>query len=169
MDNNCVFFTKDCDEFTRNFLRKLGVRVPAPLECPSDPYTTLRDQVNTLPPITPTPSLSLSPQQLESMQPLRPYEKLDTLQQFLDYDRHVLRFYCQWNDSPSMFGDVRWLVLHYYLADDTVEVLEKIPANSGRDAVPVFLRRAKLPKVSLSPKFLQTTLTPRLLHNPCMI
>ena len=81
------------------------------------------------------------------MQPLRPYEKLDTLQQFLDYDRHVLRFFCQWDDSPSVFGDPRWLVLHYFLADDTVEVLETIPPNSGRDAVPVFLRRAKLPKV----------------------
>jgi Ca2+-binding EF-hand superfamily protein len=123
-----VFSIVDCDEFTRNFLRKLGVRVPASLDCPSDPYTTLRDQ------------------QLESMQPLRPYEKLDTFQQFLDYDRHVLRFFCRWDDSPSMFGDVRWLVLHYFLADDTVEVLEKIPANSGRDAVPVFLRRARLPK-----------------------
>ena len=45
-----VFFSlpKDCDEFTRNFLQKLGVRVPAPLECPPDPYTTLRDQVRTM-------------------------------------------------------------------------------------------------------------------------
>lgn len=82
------------------------------------------------------------------MQPLRPYEKLDTQRQFLDYDRHVLRFYCQWDDSQSMFGDVRWLELHYFLADDTLEVLEKIPANAGRDGVPVFLRRARLPKVN---------------------
>lgn len=93
-------------------------------------------------------AIPLSLQQTESMQPLRPYEKLDTLQQFLDYDRHVLRFYCRWDDSPSIFGDIRWLELHYFLADDTLEVLEKIPANAGRDAVPVFLRRARLPKVS---------------------
>lgn len=136
--------------FTRNFLRKLGVRVPAALECPSDPYTTLRTQVHAqrgvLAGISTHSFLSL--QQTESMQPLRPYEKLDTLRQFLDYDRHVLRFYCRWDDSPSMFGDVRWLELHYFLADDTLEVLEKIPANAGRDAVPVFLRRARLPKVS---------------------
>ena len=33
------------------------------------------------------------------MQPLRPYEKLDTLRQFLDYDRQVLRFYCHWDDT----------------------------------------------------------------------
>ena len=49
----------------------------------------------------------------------------------------------------STFGDPHELVLHYYLADDTIEILEKIPQNSGRDSVPVFLRRGKLPKVLL--------------------
>ena len=48
----------------------------------------------------------------------------------------------------SMFGDPRELVLHYFLADDTIEIQEKIPVNSGRDAVPMFLKRAKLPKVN---------------------
>ena len=51
------------------------------------------------------------------------------------------------NFFPSMFGDQRQLVLHYFLADDTIEILEKIPPNSGRDAQPMFLRRARLPKV----------------------
>lgn len=46
----------------------------------------------------------------------------------------------------SMFGDPREMELHYFLADDTIEILEKIPPNSGRDAVPMFLRRARLPK-----------------------
>jgi len=45
-----------------------------------------------------------------------------------------------------MFGDPREMELHYFLADDTIEILEKIPPNSGRDAVPMFLRRARLPK-----------------------
>lgn len=61
------------------------------------------------------------------MQPLRPYEKFDTLQQFLDHDQHVLRFYCQWDDTNNMFGDVRQMVLHYYLADDTIEIREVRP------------------------------------------
>ena len=82
----------------------------------------------------------------ESMQPLRPYEKYDTLKQFLDHDRHVLRFYCYWDDTDSMFGDPREMVLHYFLADDTIEIREMIPSNAGRDATPMFLRRAKLPK-----------------------
>ena len=45
-----------------------------------------------------------------------------------------------------MFGDPHELELHYFLADDTVEVLEKVLPNSGREAIPVFLKRAPLPK-----------------------
>jgi len=37
-------------------------------------------------------------------------------------------------------------VLHYYLADDTVEIRENFPANAGRDAAAMFLRRCRLPK-----------------------
>lgn len=124
-----VFKIVNCDEFTRNFLCKLGVRVPdAQSTAPQDPYTGYRKAMD------------------ESMQPLRPYEKHDTLKQFLDHDRHVLRFYCYWDDTESMFGDPREMVLHYFLADDTIEIREVIPANSGRDAAPMFLRRGKLPK-----------------------
>lgn len=82
----------------------------------------------------------------ESMQPLRPYEKHDTLKQFLENDRHVLRFFCVRDDTDNIFGDARELVLHYFLADDTVELLERVPPNAGRDAGPVFLRRSRLPK-----------------------
>jgi hypothetical protein len=45
-----------------------------------------------------------------------------------------------------MFGDNRALMIHYFLADDTIEIREVIGANSGRDSVPVFLKRQKLPK-----------------------
>lgn len=125
-----VFKIVNCDEFTRNFLKKLGVRVPQGTDvgAPNDPYTNYRKAMD------------------ESMQPLRPYEKHDTLKQFLDHDRHVLRFYCYWDDTESMFGDPREMVLHYFLADDTIEIREVIPPNSGRDAAPMFLRRGKLPK-----------------------
>jgi len=122
------FHITGCDNFTHNFLRKLGVRVNKPADTPSDPYTKHRQELQ------------------ESMQPMRPYEKEDTLQQFLENDRRVLRFYCHWDDTESMFGDPRECVLHYFLADDTVEIREIIPPNSGRDAVPLFLRRQKLPK-----------------------
>ncbi|XP_077987330.1 EF-hand domain-containing family member C2-like [Glandiceps talaboti] len=123
-----TFKITNCDQFTYNFLRKLGVRVTLPDDIPSDPYTEHRKDMDF------------------TQQPLRPYEKVDTLKQFLDHDRHVLRFYCYWDDTDNMFGDSREMILHYFLADDTIEIREVIPANSGRDAAPMFLRRARLPK-----------------------
>lgn len=123
-----TFKITDSDEFTQNFLGKLGVRVKNSNSVPSDPYMKHRKAMD------------------ESMQPLRPYEKHDTLKQFLDHDRHVLRFFCFWDDSDQMFGDPREMVLHYFLADDTIEIREMIPSNSGRDATPMFLHRAKMPK-----------------------
>lgn len=36
--------------------------------------------------------------------------KHDTLASFLKNDRHVLRFYCIWDDSDAMFGEVREFV-----------------------------------------------------------
>uniref|UniRef100_A0A4W4EVS1 EF-hand domain-containing family member C2 n=1 Tax=Electrophorus electricus TaxID=8005 RepID=A0A4W4EVS1_ELEEL len=127
-----TFVITACDAFTCNFLRKVGVRVRPPAATPTDPYSKLRQEV--------------------SEPPLRPYERLDTLKQFLDHDRNVLRFYCFWDDTQSMFGDPRELLLHYFLADDTIEIREVIYPNSGRDAVPKFLKRGKLPKHSPIPK-----------------
>nr|XP_014347123.1 PREDICTED: EF-hand domain-containing family member C2 isoform X2 [Latimeria chalumnae] len=122
------FMIINCDTFTRNFLRKMGVRLNPPVSIPDDPYGVLRKKM------------------LEGMQPLRPYERFDTLKQFLNHDPEVLRFYCFWDDTASMFGDPRELILHYFLSDDTIEIREVIGPNAGKDAVPVFLHRNKLPK-----------------------
>uniref|UniRef100_A0A673CBG2 EF-hand domain (C-terminal) containing 2 n=1 Tax=Sphaeramia orbicularis TaxID=375764 RepID=A0A673CBG2_9TELE len=119
-----TFTVTNCDTFTKNFLLKLGVRLNDPCIVPDDPYSSLR----------------------KSMKPLRPYERHYTLKQFLDHDGKVLRFYCFWDDR-CQFGDQRELILLYYLADDTIEILEVTPQNSGRDHVPKFLNRSKLPKV----------------------
>ncbi|XP_069568135.1 EF-hand domain-containing family member C2 isoform X1 [Brachyistius frenatus] len=128
-----TFTVIDCDSFTRNFLTKLGVLLSYPVTVPDDPYSNLREKIE------------------ESMKPLRPYERRDTLKQFLDYDRKVLRFYCYWDDTESIFGDPRELILHYFLADDTVEILEVVYRNSGRENVPKFLNRSKLPKRTPAP------------------
>ncbi|NXF63101.1 EFHC2 protein, partial [Ciccaba nigrolineata] len=137
----------DCDQFTKNFLRKMGVRLNPPTGRPDDPYTKERQKI------------------LDSMKPLRPYERIDTLKQFLDHDGHVLRFFCVWDDPESMFHDPRELVLHYYLSDDTIDIKEIIPVNSGRDAVPLFLRRDKLPKYAPTGLYPPGTITSRTVLN----
>jgi hypothetical protein len=117
----------DCDAFTRNFLTKLGVRVADPVQPPRDPYQNTRDN------------------QDGSQNPLRPYERVDTLKQFLENDRQVLRFEAVWDDRDTKFGELRRFRVHYYLADDSVEILERLPPNSGRDSSSTFLARQKLP------------------------
>ncbi|KAK7882331.1 hypothetical protein WMY93_028505 [Mugilogobius chulae] len=122
------FIITDCDTFTRNFITNLGVCLNEPKMSPMDTYTQRRDNEE------------------KSMRPLRPYERYDTLQQFLDYDNKVLRFYGYWDDTNNMYGDVRNFVLHYFLADDTIEIREVFNPNCGRNQVSKFLRRSKLPK-----------------------
>ncbi|KAI8619710.1 hypothetical protein BC830DRAFT_1060073 [Chytriomyces sp. MP71] len=73
------------------------------------------------------------------MKATRPYEPKSSLKKFLENDRRVLRFYCVWDDTDSVFGDVRHMVVQYYLSDDTVEIHERIPANSGRERNTLFL------------------------------
>ncbi len=58
----------------------------------------------------------------------------------------MLRFRCYWDDTQSLFGDVRFYRLYYYLSDDTVEVVEVLPSNCGRIPFPHLLRRMCLPK-----------------------
>ena len=89
----------NCDKFTRDFLESHGVTVSKEEPLPSDDYDLLRSA-------------------RQEMRPLKPYKRINTLSQYLDNDRQVLRFYCQWNDGK----DKRKLVLLYYLADDTIQV-----------------------------------------------
>jgi hypothetical protein len=122
------FKLSDCDAFTRNFLTKLGVRVADPLEAPQDPYRSIRNV------------------QDGCQNPLRPMERIDSLKQFLEHDRHVLRYTCVWDDRDTTFGELRRFKLHYHLSDDTIEILETLPPNSGRDTCSTFLSRQRLPK-----------------------
>ena len=81
------------------------------------------------------------------------------LRQFLANDGHVLRFYAYWDDRMNAFDNLCEFVIHYFLADDTVEVVEVLTNNDGRDPFPVFVRRSQVPKEVLplsenDPRFL---------------
>lgn len=123
-----VYHITGCDEFTKNFLLKLGVKVNERVPTPEDPYSQHRQK------------------EQDSMQKMRPYEMVDTRRQFLENDRRVLRFKCYWDDTGNMFGDPRAFDMHYFLADDTVMFIENVPNNSGRDSNSNFLKRNRLPK-----------------------
>jgi len=75
------------------------------------------------------------------------------LQQFLEGNSRVLRFFATWDDvtvsSTPNGGPVRRpYKIHYYLEDDSVEVLEIREGNGGREFYR-FLARGPLPKERL--------------------
>merc|ERR1719238_1504556 len=147
-----VFLLTDADNFTRAFLNKLGVEVGEKMDIPSDPYTTSREEmkehiIRNQKYMHPRPEdddlmrtmearLGCSSTRLEA----------DKLDQFLKYDRKVLRFYMAWDDRKSLYGELRPFVLHYYLSDDEMEILEVRRANAGRDPFPLFLKKGKVYK-----------------------
>ncbi|XP_004932171.1 EF-hand domain-containing family member C2-like [Bombyx mandarina] len=114
-----TFKIVNCDNFTRVFLNRLGINVPDPIPWPDA--------------IERSPAGGKPPKQ-------RPFK------QFLDYDRQVLRFYGYWDDRDSEFGILHNMEIHYFLADDTIEIKEVMPANSGMEAGPMFLKRMRLPR-----------------------
>mmetsp|Transcript_256 Transcript_256/g.787 ORF Transcript_256/g.787 Transcript_256/m.787 type:complete len:703 (+) Transcript_256:243-2351(+) len=126
-----VYTLVGCDDFTRAFLEREGVAVPAELAYPPDgPREDSSQRIVNRQRFTEAEVLKLE----------------DKSRQFIEYDRKVLRFFATWDNRDEPFGDRRAYVLHYFLADDTVEVLEVVERNSGRDPFPKLLSRGKLPK-----------------------
>lgn len=97
-----TFHVIGCDEFTRGFLTEQGVDVPPNQEYPEDPYRSYVEA-------------KARPAVRQATSRIDPKTK-----QFLDMDRKVLRFFCVWDDTRNLYGDVIPLSLQYYLADDTV-------------------------------------------------
>jgi hypothetical protein len=136
-----VFRLVDCDGFTRSFYQEIGMAVREPEAYPLDPFTIKHSQQ--------------SHTFHKLMNPLKNFMEaslgkpigasIHDTQKFLKNDRKVLRFFCVWSDQ-KMYGEQRPYVLHFFLADDTVEVMEIKQPNSGRDAFPALLKRQKLPK-----------------------
>lgn len=69
-------------------------------------------------------------------------QKLD---QYLEHDKKVLCFWCYWDD-PTRYGSRMYYKLHYYLCDDSVEIVEQLARNSGRTPLGAFWRRGPLRK-----------------------
>ncbi|GMH37490.1 hypothetical protein BSKO_05363 [Bryopsis sp. KO-2023] len=143
-----TIFIVDCDDFTRSHMQDMGIELAAPEPYPSDPIDLYKETYKKKQTgIPPNPRVDDLTRFLEAKlgKPPNVLEE-DRLRQFLENNRKVLRFYCLWDDRQSLYGDRRPYVLHYFLEDDTGELLETNEANSGRDPFPVFLKRGPLLK-----------------------
>mmetsp|Transcript_2158 Transcript_2158/g.5441 ORF Transcript_2158/g.5441 Transcript_2158/m.5441 type:complete len:518 (+) Transcript_2158:3540-5093(+) len=118
----------DCDEYTREYYTVNGITQAEAQPIPSDYFEIKQSQ-----PRVSNKDTVMKDFLEKSLGGGRPKPQ----RQFLDNDRKVLRFYVR---SGHNF------LLHYYKADDTVEILECHFPNDGRDEFPVYLRRSKLPR-----------------------
>jgi hypothetical protein len=68
-------------------------------------------------------------------------ESQDKAMKFFEYNTQVLRYFGIWQDRSGNSNTVK---VHYFLADDTIEVVTLYGKNDGRDHVPKFLKRMKI-------------------------
>ena len=119
----------DADQYTRDFCAMNGLRLGAAQSVPLDAFTMKQN----MKPIG-VKDHAMKDYLEYSMGGGKP----KNAKQFLENDRKVLRYYAT-NEGLKY-------IIHYYLSDDTVEILEVNYNNSGRDPFPLFLRRSKLPR-----------------------
>ncbi|KAG8344941.1 hypothetical protein TRVL_04225 [Trypanosoma vivax] len=135
-----TYMVYDADKFTRDFFANAGLELAPPLPVPVDAYTELRSRpvakahdVCSIAASSPL-NIALHPDQVRATQ------------QFLAHDGEVLRCDCVWDDTEALYGHKRYLTLYYFLADDSIAVVEKDFPNSGRDPFPRFFRRQRVAK-----------------------
>ena len=120
----------ECDAFTREYLTSQGIEVNANETAPADAFSQSR---------------------YHHVQSYTTPSTLDKYGKYLTLDRHVLRFYAMWDDRKQLFGEARRFLIHFYMADDTMEIKEIHTANNGRDPFPTLVQRQRMPK-KLVPK-----------------
>jgi len=132
----------DCDPFTREYYSHLGIEQGEPLAEEMDPFRATRDDMKTK----------------EVAKPPRSYEKIyreqmlggghinKDMQQFLEKDRKVLRFFAVMDDLSTPQFERRPFTILFFLADDTIQIREMYPLNCGRDNFPIFYKRGKMPR-----------------------
>ena len=124
-----AIYLYDCDGYTREFYEKVGQP-----QGPSEPYDNDK--------WTSTMTNKWVPKKDAQMKQYLEKKlgggKVNSQKQFLENDRKVLKFFAQFEGAPY--------IVHYFLADDTIEVREVALPNSGKDPFPVTFKRQKLPR-----------------------
>jgi hypothetical protein len=133
-----VFHVVRCDPTTRKyFAEELGVEMPSNGSYPDDKHSAvLRAQQTEADP------------RRSRINPLTEIRQEDKLRSYLQFAGKVLRFQCEWDDTKAFKGEVHSYVLHFYLADDTVELKELRNDNDGHAPFPLLLNRQKVPITS---------------------
>ncbi|KAG8194775.1 hypothetical protein JTE90_017217 [Oedothorax gibbosus] len=119
----------DCDPWSREYLINAGIELNEAESTPLDPYEQRKYS---------------NAQWCRKEVPMSNVEDAK-LYKFLTCDRKVIRFYGTWKDVISDPPEIRRVILQYYLADDTMELLEDHAPNCGRLPFKVLIKKQKIP------------------------
>lgn len=137
------------DEFTRRFYEMSGLDVGEETEVPRDPFSD-RKLKEVEDDHKPLPADVIRAKTLVNVL-CGGFELNRKVKQYLEKDGKILRFYCYWDDT-SEDGFRHFFHLHYFLANDTVEIIEVFPETvSCASTRSVFLKRGLLRKEKLGP------------------
>lgn len=148
-----TFRIVSCDAATRRWFESRDIPQPEDMGFPSDSYTSLREtqkvrdtgaDSDVFRGKKSNPLKRFMEASLGNASNVQRCGVPDSLKKFLANDRKVLRFYGVWDDRDRVYGDRLFFRVHYFLSDDTMEVLEEHKVNSGRDRFPALLKRQRV-------------------------
>ena len=137
----------NCDKFTKEFYANNGISLNEPEKIPEINFSSKYSMID-------------FGKIKKNIAELKEYTEVGLggghpnggLEQFLENDRKVLRFDISWYDPYDK--EEKFYKLHFYLADNQIEIREIKVNNSGKDNFPKLLRKSKLAK------------TPRMIYCP---
>lgn len=149
-----VFRIYDCDDFTKKFYAKKGIKLNSPEEYVAPKMIEDITNFNSKDGSTPESRRQENTQNIAEFKEyievkLKGGHPNRNLKQFLENDRKVLNFNILWYDEKYEKEEKPY-IMNFYLADNTVEIREIKVNNSGKDPFPYLLRKSKLAK---KPKF----------------
>ncbi|TRY71606.1 hypothetical protein TCAL_14884 [Tigriopus californicus] len=138
-----TYVVRSCDEFTRKYLTEEGMK-------DSDESKTTGEMMVSNFPLKMDIHQHETPERANFQNKDNPksYPKENKLRKFYENDGRVLRFMCR-SDLPKYplgKSGEKEFILHFYLADDTVEIREMRSERPQSAAGAKYLRRQQVPK-----------------------
>ena len=125
---NSYYTLVDADKSTRIYMNERGLEFGEGIPYPTIGYNPSASWVSVV-------------DTINEARMIAQRESHDKAMKFYEYNTQVLRFFGVWSDRVGNKNKVK---IHYYLADDTIEVVTLYGKNDGRDHVPKFLKRMKI-------------------------
>ncbi|GLD93222.1 hypothetical protein PINS_up001814 [Pythium insidiosum] len=152
-----TFHVVDCDAATREFYAEaLAAPQSSPRRYPDDAASSPAAELDALRERLLAARHAQSRRETES--------DAERVRKFHAHSQQVLRFFVSWRDPHPLYPETRRYVLHFYLSDDTLEVVEPKHEREGRGHFAVLLSRRKMPKMKTANTTSTTSETTRWLE-----